>query len=368
MTGTMNDVLEQLKTSVSRRSAGEQGRIIQQVANLFSSDDYAYSAVQFEFLDRVMMQIIDQVDEAVRIYLSETFASAEAAPRQVVRRLAGDDEIRVAGPVLARSNVLDEDFLTESARTKSQQHLLAISGRHGIGPRVTDVLIHRGNGEVILTLAQNEGAGLSDRGSSAIVVRARDNGQLAEALCRRSDIPRQKLLELIEKASEDVRQHLEAQGEIHAREILELVRSASKKLKDRSLEMSSAYENARERIAGLQRTGGLSESHILSFARERKFEEVVIALSEMFRLLPADIERIVAEGASDRLLILLRAFGLSWSCVREIVLMTQSPPSPKDRLEQLKTRYQSLPRESAAKTLQFYQLRLRARAGEQRAS
>ena len=63
-------------------------------------------------------------------------------------------QIGVAGPVLARSDLLDNVTLVENARTKSQQHLLAISRRKALAETVTDVLVERGNRDVALSVVQ----------------------------------------------------------------------------------------------------------------------------------------------------------------------------------------------------------------------
>jgi len=76
--------------------------------------------------------------------LSAQLAPIGNAPVNVIQRLARDDEITVAGPVLAQSPRLSPTDLVDIAETKSQAHLLAISGREAIAPMVTDVLVHRG--------------------------------------------------------------------------------------------------------------------------------------------------------------------------------------------------------------------------------
>jgi uncharacterized protein (DUF2336 family) len=72
-------------------------------------------------------------------------ARADNAPVKVISKLAFDDSIDVAGPVLRDSSRLDTKTLIANARSKSQQHLLAISQRKSIDPEVTDVLVTRGN-------------------------------------------------------------------------------------------------------------------------------------------------------------------------------------------------------------------------------
>ena len=54
-----------------------------------------------------------------------------------------DSAIEVAGPVLSHSERLDDPILVESAMTKSQDHLLAISRRKALAEPVTDVLVEK---------------------------------------------------------------------------------------------------------------------------------------------------------------------------------------------------------------------------------
>jgi uncharacterized protein (DUF2336 family) len=345
---------------------GERSRVVRQVADLFLTQSASYSAEQVDLFDSVIMKMIGQIDEAVRTYMSERLAALDNAPREVIRTLAGDAAIAVAGPALTRSPILDEEFLIESARSHSQEHLLAISSRKAVGQHVTDVLMDRGDDQVVMTLAQNNGARLSEHGYSAMVERARDNRQLARAVWNRPDIPRPHLMALFEKASEAVRSQLEAEGGRKAEEIASAVRLARQQLEETSHQESGAYAEARKHIAVLKETGGLSEAHILSFARQGQFEAVVIAVSELGELPAIDTERMILDPACERLFVVAKAVGLSWTCVRQIVLLNQAAPRATEHLEQLRAKYQAVPREVAAKGLRFHQLRERARYGPKR--
>ncbi len=164
MSETAEEISGALTQVLCNRSAGERNRVVRQVADLFLTQHASYSAEQVDLFDSVIMKMIGQVDEAVRVYLSERLAPISNAPRDVIMTLATDAAIAVAGPVLTQSPVLDEEFLADSARACGQQHLIAISSRQMVGPRVTDVLMDRGNDQVVMTLAQNRGAALSERG------------------------------------------------------------------------------------------------------------------------------------------------------------------------------------------------------------
>src|SRR5229473_2306722 len=126
---------------------------------------------------------------------------------EVIARLA--DEIEVAARVLRNSERLDAQTLVANARTKSQPHLLAISKRKSLEHSVTDVLVTRGNREVVNSVANNAGARFSGSGFLHLIKRAEGDSILAEQLGLRKDIPRHLFQQLISKASDDVRKRLE---------------------------------------------------------------------------------------------------------------------------------------------------------------
>jgi uncharacterized protein (DUF2336 family) len=352
-----------LNSTLADRRLAERARIMGHLADLFLSQPASYSPEQVDLFDHVMMRMINFVDEAVRAHLAKRLAPIDNAPRNVIRNLAQDDAIVVAGPILCRSNCLDEEFLVESARSKSQDHLMAISTRRDLDHRVTDVLVERGNDEVVLTLAKNNDAKLSHHGYSVMVDRAKDSRPLASCIWNRPEIPRQHLLALFEQASEAVRCELELSGKHRMQEIAAAVGMSSRHIRKETLEKSHAYLEARSRIKALQATGGLAESHIVEFAKQGQFEEIVVALAEMGSL-PADVtERALYDKGDDSLFVLAKAIGFSWSCVRLLLLMKLQSPMSSGELERCRESYQKLPREVAIKGLRFHQLREQARSG-----
>ena len=112
----------------------------------------------------------------------------------MIQHLAWDDEIDVAGSVLANSSRLGTEVLVEIASKKGQDHLLAISGRPNLPIAVTDVIVDRGEDKVIRKLANNAGAKFSDQGFSTIVARAGADDELVEILGLRADSRQSSLL------------------------------------------------------------------------------------------------------------------------------------------------------------------------------
>lgn len=357
----------EIESALEHRRTSKRGRILNEVVDLFLERPQDYTGAQLELFERVMFKLIDQVDLEVRAHLSQQLAPGAYTPPQIARHLASDSEISVAGPMLSQSPRLDDEFLVESAKTKGQEHLLAISARKSIAPRITDVLVDRGDRMVVLSLAGNSGAKFSEKGQSTLLDRACDDSQLAHAVWVRPDIPRPQLLALLDRASAAVRQQLIAEGQmssgLRAREIANVVQEAGRRLRSDSQGVSSAYFRARQRVAAVQTEKGLSESVLLGFAREQCFEEVVVVLAEMSGLVATDIERMLVEKTHDRLMIVAKALGLSWTAVSELTTMNQSQPMAPEALERLRYRYLSIPQQTATRTLQFHQMRAKAQHG-----
>jgi len=365
------DVLVDPSTMADRLSGHtvrERSRVLRQTADLFLSKSASYSEQQIKLFDSVMLQLLDHVDREVREYLSERFASIDCPPPGVVKNLAHDDAIAVAGPVLQQSACLDEEFLVNCARSKSQDHLAAISLRPTIGRQLSDALIERGNDQVVLNLAKNNGAELSDHGYSVMVDRAVNSQQLACAVFNRPDIPRQHMLALFKKASAAVRKELEVEAGRKAEETFEALKLASQSLQETTQGDSRRYASARLRVAELQQAGCLSENEILAFARQGAFEEVVVAIAELCTLPEAQTERLLVEKTCDRLFIVARAIDLSWECVRQLLLMNSATPRSPDQLNHFMVTYNAISRGSAVKTLQVHQFREKARGGVGRGS
>jgi uncharacterized protein (DUF2336 family) len=103
----------------------------------------------------VFQCLIDHIETSAKTLLSNRLAPIDTAPPLTIRALAFDDVIEVAGPVLSQSARLDDKTLIENARSKSQAHLMAISTRKVLSGAVTDVLVQRGNDEVVQSTVNN---------------------------------------------------------------------------------------------------------------------------------------------------------------------------------------------------------------------
>jgi uncharacterized protein (DUF2336 family) len=233
--------------------------------------------------------------------------------------LAFDNEIEVAGPVLTHFERLDDATLVENASTKSQEHLLAISRRKVLTEGVTDVLVQRGNDEVVHSTAGNPGARFSEAGFAQLILRADDSDRLAMCVGSRRDIPRNHFLKLLSKASQAVRVKLEATHPEKVEQIRHVVGEIAGQIQKtadvRPRDYASALAVVQERCAA----GRLDERDVVDFAASGMFEETTAALALLCNLPIEIVERALVQDSAEPVLILAKAAGLSWGAAKAIL-------------------------------------------------
>src|ERR1700688_2855685 len=200
--------LSDLDDAVARGTAESRERALWHATDLLIAG--RYSDDEIWTFGEVIGRLADEIEVAARAQLARRLAHFDKAPVNILHKLAFDDSIDVAGPVLQESERLETYALVANACTKGQPHLLAISKRKSIEEAVTDVLVTRGNREVLNSVAKNDGARFSDFGFLHMIKRAEGDSILAEHLGLREDIPRQLFQQLIAKASDDVKKRLES--------------------------------------------------------------------------------------------------------------------------------------------------------------
>jgi uncharacterized protein (DUF2336 family) len=362
----MTDLTEPLTSLLSDLpclGSDQLGHKVRELASLFVNGAEDYSPEQVNVFDYVLSRLIERIDDELCVFLATTLAPIGNAPRRSVEHLAADEDVAVAGPLLARSDVLGEDFLVEKALTQSQEHLKAISRREHVGCRISDILVNRGDRDVLLSLTKNGGAVFSQEGYVQVAERASECDELARILCNRPDVSRQQIVLLFERASEAVRREIDVEEGGRNPKVAAAIDIAKRRIQDRTLVSSEAYALARSHIEGLQSRGALGQRAVLRFAQHSNFEELVVALAVLSGLPAGDVERMLTEDSNDRLFIVLKALSLEWETVREIVLSTSVGTLASARLEQLRFMYQAISTDAATRTLRFHLLREKARNG-----
>ena len=292
-------LIDELISTIETGNVNEHLRIVQRVTDLFMAGSRRYSGPQIELFDAVLQQLSADIEVKARAKLAHRLACMDNAPPNVIRLLAFSDEIEVAGPVLTHSMQLSDADLVENAATKSQDHLFAIAQRLKLSEAVTDALVERGNSRVVNKVARNRGARFSLAGYGRLTVRARHDRKLMVSLARRSDMPRQYFLKLLENASASVRAKLEATNPQAAAAIRgtidEVATAMQREVRDTSREHAVAARDASHRFS----CGPVTEANVHAPAHAQEFEKTVIALAKLGQF-PIDlVERALLDEGSE---------------------------------------------------------------------
>jgi uncharacterized protein (DUF2336 family) len=348
--------LEDLDYAISRGTPESRARALWHATDLLMAGRYIDHEIWA--FGEVIGRLADEIEVAARAELSERMAHFDQAPANLIHKLAFDDSIEVAGPVLRESELLDGEALVANAMTKSQAHLLAISQRKSINEAVTDVLVRRGNQEVVNAVATNQGARFSNSGFLHMIKRAEGDAILAEQLGVRSDIPRQLFQQLIAKASDDVKKRLARERPEMLEQIQTSVSDVTGELQSKFGPASRSYFVAKRVVTTQHRLGNLNEESIAGYAQSHRFDEVTIGLSLLCSLPTDVIERALKDRKRELLLVLAKALRFSWSTTMSLLFLG----APDHRitagdLNDLERAFAGLNIETSRSVLEFYQSR-----------
>jgi uncharacterized protein (DUF2336 family) len=348
--------LHELELAVSGGSAESRERALWYATDILIAGRYTDDEIWM--FGEVIGLLERDIAVAARAQLAIRLARIDNAPTRIINKLAFDDSIDVAGPVLRQSERLDCSALVANARSKSQLHLLAISQRKAISEDVTDVLVARGNKEVARSVAKNDGARFSDLGILQIIKRSEGDSILVEQLGRRKDIPRHLFQQLIAKAADNVKKKLEDGRTAEASQMQTMVTDVTGALHARFGPASKSYFEAKRSVARERYVGELNENKIFEYAQSHHFEEVTAGLSLLCSL-PVDVvERALIDKSKETLLILSKALGFSWETTMSLLFLG----APDHRivshdLDDMKQEFSDLNIETSQSVLKTYQSR-----------
>ena len=364
-------LIAEIEGAVKGGSSQRRVRMLRQVTELFLSDADRLNEDLIGVFDEVLLRLIERTESRTLAELSAELAETLTAPRGVVRKLANHDDAQVATPVLSKSRRLSDADLIEIANTRGQQHLLAVSSRETLNAALTDALLKRGSARVSLALAANAGAKFSEQGYSTLVENAEKDGDLAQRLGLRLDIPAETLRELLSKATATMRAKLLKAAPPEARDriqqAIDVVASragvpvpsatpaAAAKPADKPAAKPIDYKASETMVMAMNRAGRLGDQSINRFAVQGEYVHIVAALSLLASVKIDVIEPLIGVNHADGLMVACKASRLNWSTTVMVLRNRPNcPPLSKVELEQGKQTFESLSLSAAQRTIKFW--------------
>ena len=355
-----HSLIAELEDAIESGSKDKRVDTLRRITDLFVSDANRLNDQQIEVFDDVLGHLIKRIEGKALTELSRRLGPINNAPTEIVRRLARDDDIAVAEPILTQSARLNDRDLIEIATTKTPAHLLAISGRSQIGANVTDVLLQRGDRKVIHKLAGNTGANFSENGFATLVKHSERDGELAEKVGLRLDVPLRLFRELLRRATEAVRARLLASAGPESRDQIQRVLAAisDDAGHEAGFQNEHDYTAARTRILEMRTKGELNEAAVFEFAKAGRLADLVAALSLLCEAPLPLLENLLQSEHREAILVPCKAAALDWPTVRMILTCRSVGRTMSDQdVDTARTEYFKLSQNNAKRVLRFWQVR-----------
>lgn len=362
--GAPLELIQQLDSSISNSTDERRSAMLRHLTDLFLVGSDQYSDEEIDLIDDVFVRLVRTIEESSRALLAIRLGPVSSAPPKILRLLACDDVIEVASPVLTQADRLDTETLIECARTKNQEHLLAISRRKSLPEALTDVLVVRGDQQVVLSTAKNGGARFSGNGFNTLVIRSKGDDQLAACVGARPDLPPQLFERLLETASATVRTRLEGERKFAKSEIAKVVDEVTDRIQVESTRKPMSYAAAQVLAESLQRAGRLDFAKIEEFATVGRFEELVASLSLLSNVPTSVIEGNLRDTNAQLLLVVAKAIGLPWETTRVIMMLAAKRYRRSTTgIDQAMPSFNRLRQSTAQQILDFHRLPTRPTRG-----
>lgn len=321
---SLRDIEQRLRNSDPER----RQNTLRALTNLFLTAAPQLDEAGVEVFDSVFKVAIEKPGIEALTDVSVRMAPVPNAPIGLIRRLANDDQIAVAGPVLKQSPRLSEKDLCDIARAKGNAHLLAVSTRRNLTSPVTDILIDRGDNDVARTVAGNETARLSEQGLTNLLKRAESDETISAGVYARSDLS------------------------------AEAINAALTRAAARLNETNEKIAEAQRLALSLKETGDLVEAQIDALATVKKYEETVAVISLMSNLKFGYIEPMMHGQRLGGLTLVCKSLGCNLNTMTALWKLAEARNgATKEEIQNARKEFLAVSKDVAQRVVRFWQAR-----------
>jgi len=346
-----------LKDLPNRASSEARRELLREVTQSLSGR--AESSEDAAELDRILASVAADFSVEVRTEFAKLVAASTTRFCDAAEQFALD-EIAVAAPVLRHSQALSEDMLLRVVNEKSQQHMMAVTQRRTVSPRISHALVERGGDEVVSSLLGNDGAVIADMTYDMVMERADTSVMLQAGLVRRKSVPLDLLNDLYLKTEADLRREIVAKfGEVQAEELEKAFERSRSRVTTRYRRMPDDIAAARKRLAALEAQQQLSPPVLASLLREGAASRTAFILT-LARLAGVEFEVVqqAVEGPNlDTLALLSRGAAFDRGLFVTLAVGLDKSSNGLAKAEEYGDLYESVPVQAAQRALRFWKVR-----------
>lgn len=356
-----------LLLDLAREGSSEKRReLLRQITDVFLAQPNDRSENEAVLFDEIVGAVAQDLETQVRAELSRKVADSPGPLRRTARRLAMDD-IEVARPVLERSRSLTQSDLIEVIEAKSQDHMLAVTKRSDIGEKVSSVLVAKGEDRVLVSLLQNDRARMDRQTYERVAERVEANPVLHAPFVRSAHVPLDLLNTVYMRVEHELRREIMRKFHGVSPAELEAALEASRtRLSSAYGVLPEDYEDSKQYIAKLEKTGALKPPVLVQLLREDRRTAFMIAFGQL-----VDVEfdlgrRLLETRDVDALAMLCRGAGFDRGLFVTICILILGGEGGLSKTEEYGRLYEQVPVSAAQRALRFWKVRAKG-AGAQAA-
>jgi uncharacterized protein (DUF2336 family) len=351
----VGSLIAEIESAFAKGNVASRSATLRRITGLFLEGADDFEEPQIQVFDDVLCQLVKKIEREAIVELSNNIAPVARAPSALTRQLSRHDDIAIAGPVLRQSSMLSDADLIEIALSKGQQHLVAIAGRRIVSEDVTDVLVDRGETEVLTTVAGNFGARFSTGGYGKLLGKAEGDSDVAMAVVMRTDLPPEMFRKLVARAATTVQQRLMTIANPGVREqvrgvlqdiSLQILRQAGggQKINLETRQVAQADKLDKDKL----------KSELHDYAASAQLPMAATALATLSGVSAETIKRLITQREVEALMIVCKACELGWRTARALIsLSAKLNGDVPDHATQFLDQYTKMTADTAQRVMRF---------------
>jgi uncharacterized protein (DUF2336 family) len=354
MSATYADLLALAKD----RSTEKRRSIMQKISDLFIEGIEDHTDQEMVLFGNIFCRLLGQVSIDDKVLLSQRVSTMSQTPRSLATELALDENIAVAGPMLEKSSVLTDDDLRAIGAQRGHGHLLAMTRRPTLSEAVTDMLIERGDKQVLEGVTRNEGARFSDTGLRELTVKSIEFEELGAYLMARDDIDFERLERLVGSLEQSASERLRAFLQQNRDAASELARTALQKVE------ASREKHHQDRLEALRLAAQIREGRyrldqcIDALIIGKRLVDIGTVLADLGSLPESHVSNVLHKVNDFGTALICRSVGLGLNTYLKLSrLRCERLHLPATEAERMAIEYRGIDRETAERALRFHRIR-----------
>lgn len=353
--------LKQLIDVAREGSTEKRADLLREITDVFMAAPDRYTSTEMQHFDVILSKVTESVETALRAEIAEKLADVPSAPRNLLRQLA-HDEIKVAQPILERSAALSEDDLLSVVQQGTQDHLKAISRRQLVTELLSAELVERGDRDVLVTLASNQGARFTGETMTRLVEHSRTIADLQTPLTERYDLPPHLLTQMYFFVSSALKREILKRSDLLDPAVIDeaiegnRVRILKQAINDAGAEIGDARKFVEAKINSNQ----LNETLLKDLIDHKRSTEFLLCFAHYVGVDPSTAQRILSDRSFESLAIACRAAGLERSTFAKFIFGLQKGIEDQQKSLRVLDLYLKVPQEAAERVMRFWRVRSEA--------